>query len=68
MSLAWEVTDEDIAEALAETCKPNGEEEVKEVRTYLDLDRVEKAALYGDSIEKQAEYASVDIFEQIREQ
>ena len=68
MSYSWEVTDEDIAVALQENCSPNGENDILEVRGYLDLYRVENAALAGDSIEDQSDYAIENILIQIREQ
>ena len=67
-SIAWEVTDEDIAMALQENCLPNGENDIAEVRSFLDLKRVEQSALEGDSIEEQSDYAQEDILSQIREQ
>ena len=68
MSYSWEVTDEDIAMALQENCSPNGENDILEVRSYLDLSRVENAALAGDSIEDQSDFAIENILSQIREQ
>jgi len=68
LGLEWEVTDEDIAQALQENCSPNGENDILEVREFLDFERVANAALYGDTIEEQFNYAQANILEQIRAQ
>lgn len=64
----WSVSDSDIEMALQECCLPNGEEDVKEVYTYLDQERVAVAASKGVSIEDKSNLAQEDIFAQIREQ
>ena len=68
MSLAWEVTNEDIVEALKQNCSAHEESDVLEVRSYLDEDRVQKAILHSDDIEIQCDYAQEEILKQIREQ
>jgi hypothetical protein len=65
MSLGWETSDTDIEQALGNLCMPNGVNDVEEVFTYLDTDRVESAALYGADMFEQTEFAIQDIEEQI---
>jgi len=66
MALAWEVTEEDIQEALSELGLNSDDSSIEEVKTYLDRDVVEKAALYGSSMEDQIKYAAESISAQIK--
>ena len=65
MSLAWETTDTDIEQALTNLYLPNGENDVAEVFEYLNLNEVENAALYGDDMFEQTDYAIEEIENQI---
>ncbi len=65
MSLAWETSDTDIEQALGNIGMPNGENDVEEVREYLDTDQVECAALYGTDMFEQTDLAIEDIEQQI---
>lgn len=65
MSNAWEVTPEDVMQALDNLQIPYDEDKVDEVLDLLDLDRVEKEALRGDDMNEQTEYALREIEDQI---
>ena len=59
MNLAFQVSNEDIENALDCT-----EEEAERVSSLLDYDAIEKAALYGDDMDKQTTYAYEEIQKQ----
>lgn len=65
MSLAWETSNTDVEQALTNCGLPNGENDVAEVMEYLDTDAVECAAMYGDDMFEQTEFAIQDIEHQI---
>lgn len=65
MSNAWETTDEDIINVLHTMNIKNPEIFVEHVITKLDLFKVEKAALKGNDIDEQTNYAYEEIKEQI---
>jgi len=57
----WETSDTDIEQALGNLSMPNGENEVEEVREYLDTDQVESNAMYGADMFEQTDLAIEDI-------
>ena len=65
MSLAWETTTEDVINV----CRNNGEkiseDKASEIHDQLDMDKIEKAALRGDDMDEQIDYAYIEIWEQI---
>ena len=71
MSMAWETTSNDVLIVMEQ----NGiqvdvdmeEWKVDEIVAKLDHDAVEKAALYGDEMEQQTEYAYKEITRQLKE-
>lgn len=63
----WETSDADIGQALDNLALPNGETDVEEVREYLNLYQVECAALYGEDMFEQTDFAIEDIECQISE-
>lgn len=64
MSLAFEITEEDIKNVLSRN-KSGGDPQL--ILPYLDMGAVEKAALYGDDIDDQTEYAYQEIERQLHE-
>lgn len=68
MSCAWEVTPEDVRYTLADIdgCEPD-DAEVARVHRAIDCDAVEAAALHGDSMDEQVEYANQEIRRQIEQ-
>lgn len=67
MSMAWEVTDEDIETVLERLGASHGPEHIEEARDALDCEAVEKAALYGNSMNEQIEYAYDEMAAQFKE-
>ena len=68
MSYAWEVTIEDIQLAVFNhKGRMLSEQQAEEIKSKLDLGAVEKAALRGDDIEEQTEYAAQEIWKQVKE-
>ena len=71
MSLAWETTTDDIRVALSgmlgRGIRDMTDAQIEYLSTKLDHEEIEKAALYGDNIEQQTEYAIEEIREQIRD-
>lgn len=65
MSSAWEVTDEDVRTVLDRMGMSSDEGMVERVLSNLDMDAVEKAALHGDDMSDQIDYAYVEIEDQI---
>jgi len=63
--MAWETTTDDIWNALERMKETRTEEEVDEIHEKLDHDAIEKAALYGDDMLEQTEYATHEIINQI---
>ena len=68
MSYAWEVTDDDIRTALKNLGVRATQANINRAADLLDYDAVEKAALYGDELDEQAEYALKEIMDQLRGQ
>ena len=64
MSNAWETTVDDVITVLEKmgenTSKAN------EIFNDLDFDTIEEAALYGDEMDEQIEYAHKEIQEQVK--
>ena len=74
MSQAFEVTDEDVANVLASNPLeiPLAPGETLEARAaelfeLLDFGEIEDAALYGDTLDEQTDYANDEIARQLRE-
>jgi len=68
MGLAFEVTHEDIANVLNDKHKRHAtESEIQDAYDSLDMDKVEKAALYGDELDIQTQYAYEEIRKQLSE-
>jgi len=67
MSYAWETTTEDVRRVLDNMQEGADltDEQVDEIHTRLDHDAIEKAALYGDDMLEQCDYADKEIEEQI---
>ena len=66
MSNAWETTIEDVQNVtLMSSAFPVNEDVAKNVLTQLDLAAIEKAALRGNDMEKQTEYAYEEIATQL---
>lgn len=68
MSLAWETTDEDVANVLSRL-HPSRTYTVKEtiqILGNLDHNKIEKAALYGNDIDEQTNYAYDEIEKQLK--
>ena len=70
---AYEVTEEDVenvlrsnALAVANTNGKSFESMANELLGHLDLDLVEQAALYGDDLDEQTDYANDEIARQLR--
>jgi hypothetical protein len=72
VSLAWEVTIEDVQRVLAERLDTHMRSYSDELQAAFDVvcgesDRVEKAALYGDCMDEQADLADAEIEQILRE-
>jgi hypothetical protein len=65
MSLAWETTIEDLENVLRRLGMPQQPAVVKTLYDQLDFAAIEKAALYGDSMEEQTEFAYKEIEHQL---
>jgi len=66
MSMAWETTLEDVENVLRRMGRKLRPESVRVLYEDLDQATIEKAALYGDSMEKQTEYAYDEIERQLK--
>ena len=64
MSLAFEITEEDIQNVLT---RNKAEGNPNAILDLLDMAAIEKAALYGDDIDDQTEYAYQEIEKQLHE-
>ena len=64
MSLAWETTVEDVWGVLRHY---GGKHDYQTILNMLDYGRIEKAALYGDEMEQQTNYAFAEIERQLRQ-
>ena len=71
MSMAWETTTEDVLNVLEQngvTVYVDMEEgKIEEIHSALDMDAIEKAALYGDDMDDQIKYAYCEIQTQLVE-
>lgn len=74
MNLAYQATEEDVENVLrsnsltvANTMGKTFEAIANEVFGNLDFDRIEQAALFGDDMEEQCDYANDEIARQLRE-
>ena len=67
MSLAWETTAEDVRNALRQMGMPCDQKSAENVHRSLDMGAVERAALHGDGMDQQTEYACQEIRRQIKE-
>lgn len=65
MGYAFEITTEDVLTVMQQLGIEGGEEKAEEFFNELDTGAVEKAALYGDDMDEQTEYAYKEIREQI---
>jgi len=72
-TLAYQVTDEDLINVLssnartAEHAQTPVETLAGEVVSLLDFEEIESAALYGDTLDEQTDYANDDITRQLRD-
>jgi hypothetical protein len=67
MSHAWETTVEDVQNVLRGMGMPGDEKSAQNVHRSLDMTAIEKAALHGDNMDRQTEYACQEIKRQIKE-
>ena len=67
MSNAWETTLDDVILALGGLDRKVSDEEASKILDSLDADAIEQAALCGDEMEQQTEYAYQEIRRQITE-
>lgn len=65
MSNAWEVTEADVRVVLGQHDVKTNKRKMKRIMDLLDCDAVECAALAGDEIEEQANYAFEEIENQL---
>ena len=72
MNTAFQITSEDVANVLASNPRTHEfstqpvEELGEQLLGFLDLDDVEAAALYGDSLDEQTDHAHDEITRQLR--
>ena len=66
MSLAWETTIDDVRVVLKQIGKKATPKQVKAIYDDLDADEIESAALHGDEISEQTDYAFKEIHRQIK--
>lgn len=67
MSFAWETTVEDVQNVLRRMKMPNDEKSAQNIHRSLNMVAIEKAALRGDDIDQQTDYAYQEIKNQIKE-
>jgi len=67
MSNAWETTEDDILNAVHQMGKKATSDEVQHIMDNLDQFAIEDAALNGDDIQEQTNYAYEEIKKQIIE-
>lgn len=67
MSNAWETTPDDILNVIHDMGKKAGPDKVHEILDNLDQFKIEDAALYGDDMDEQTNYAYEEIKKQITE-
>lgn len=69
MGMAFGVTIDDVAAVLARNGQAKrSDEELDELLDNLDVDRIERDALYGDDMDQQTDYAYASIEAQLKEQ
>ena len=66
MSNAFEITNDDVENVLSRNNVKSNTILVKSIFDILDHGLIEKAALYGDDIEEQTEYAYKEIESQLK--
>ncbi|MCZ8254433.1 MAG: hypothetical protein O9327_01975 [Polaromonas sp.] len=72
MNTAFQISADDVANVLASNPRTEAHEatsiesQADELLARLDLDEVESAALYGDTLEEQTDYAHDEIARQLR--
>lgn len=67
MSNAWETTLDDVELVLTQRFGGSFIESVGQIHNDLDHNKIEKAALHGDDMDEQTNYAYKEIESQIRE-
>lgn len=65
MSMAFEITQEDVENVLQQHGVAFTEQEAQELFDELDHGSVEQAALYGNDMDEQTNYAYVEIWNQL---
>jgi len=65
MSNAWETTSEDVENALKQVGIIVDEDKSEELHEKLDMEAIEEAALWGDEMEEQTDYAYEEIVKQL---
>lgn len=64
---AFEITVEDVMQVCSENDKEVSYEEAEKLYDQLDLVKVTEAALHGDEMEQQTDYAYEEIKRQLKE-
>ena len=69
MSLAWEVSSEDIVNVMTDhgVQIELDDPRLENIISSLDHNKIEQAALFGDDIDEQTEFANENIKEQLLE-
>lgn len=68
MCFAFEITEDDVANVYHNKFqKAVSDDKVERVFNLLNFQKIEKAALYGDDISVQTEYAYKEIADQIKQ-
>lgn len=67
MSMAFEITEDDVEGVLCQHLKNVSSEMVEKAFDEIDHDQVEKSALHGDDMDEQLEFALKDIESQLKE-
>lgn len=67
MSLAWEITDDDIEMALDALGLNSSSEDIENARDHLRSDLVERAALASTDFDEQFELAQTELKQQLSE-
>ncbi len=66
MSLAWETTPDDVVTVLQRHKRYVSDEEVNEITSNLDTERIEKAVLFYTEMDDQVASAYAEIEDQLR--
>lgn len=67
MSLAWEVTDDDIEMALDSLGLSSLSEDIENARDHIQIEAVERAALASTDFDEQVELAQTELKQQLSE-